>query len=514
MPVKRWISISKQIVAHRIDPLSVWSKLQIQQPAYLLETVTGFDRTAQYSCLGFAPLFRLQGKGHRLEITDLRPGRAGERQILQGPLLESLRFVLNQLGPSLTPHLPPLAEAMVGYLTYDIIRQWENLPNQPDDDLQWPDCDFLIPGKVICFDHRRGFINCGAFDYLGGLSELLDSSQGTRIGEENQDVTSITREEQVRERLRQELDTLVGSLQKCRTEDLQDQVRLAIHTQPLSRNAGIELVSNVDRKTFESSVMRAQQYIYQGDIFQVVLSQRWRCSLPSDPLDLYRALRVLNPSPHMFYLDWGSRQLVGSSPERLVRVEGRWASTRPIAGTRPRGGSPQEDEQLANSLLGDPKERAEHVMLVDLGRNDLGKVSRFGSVEVSRFMQIEHFSHVMHLVSDVQGLLRDGFDAFDALKACFPAGTLTGAPKVRAMEIIDELETVKRGPYGGVVGYFSLQGDMETCITIRSIACQDGLAYIQAGAGIVADSVPEREFRETENKARALVRALEVSQAY
>ncbi|MFQ5587185.1 MAG: anthranilate synthase component I family protein, partial [Thermodesulfobacteriota bacterium] len=277
--------------------------------------------------------------------------------------------------------------------------------------------------------------------------------------------------------------------------------------------SGEDIVSNCTRDGFVGAVKSAKEYIRAGDIIQVVLSQRFQTELDVEPFDVYRALRLVNPSPYMFFLRLGDVELVGSSPEILVRVEGRDIDVRPIAGTRPRGKSDTEDIEYERELLGDAKERAEHIMLVDLGRNDIGRVSETGSVEVNEFMVVERYSHVMHIVSNVHGTLAEGKDALDALRACFPAGTLTGAPKIRAMEIIDEMEPCRRGPYGGAVGYIGFSGNMDMCITIRTILIKGGKIYIQAGAGIVADSDPESEFQETINKARGMLKAVEIARA-
>ncbi len=346
---------------------------------------------------------------------------------------------------------------MVGYFSYDIVRFFEKLPEVSRDDLDLPDAHFIIPSQVICFDHinRKAFLI--SHESIDGVEKLINPSSK----EFN-------------------LDTL--TIGKTR--------------------------SNTSKEQYISSVEKIKEYIQDGDVFQTVLSRRTEVDFKGDSFEIYRVLRSLNPSPYLFYLDFDETNIVGSSPEMLVRSENRTLTTRPLAGTRPRSKDLEEDEKLKVDLLTDEKERAEHVMLVDLHRNDMGKVSEFGSVKVDELMGIEKYSHVQHIVSNVTSKLRSDKDCFDALKSCFPAGTVSGAPKIRAMEIIEELEPIRRGPYAGVVGYFDFSGNMDFAITIRTVFTKNNKAYLQAGAGIVLDSIPEKEFIETENKMGAMINAL------
>jgi anthranilate synthase component 1 len=372
------------------------------------------------------------------------------------------------------PSLPRFTGGAVGYFGYDLVRAWERLPNRPPDDLGLPTCYLAVADTVVIFDHVRHTMKIVA-------NALVDGDGGAAYRE------GIEKVERVYEQLRA---PVAAPDRTGRVHPVMD--------------------SDMPVATFLRAVERAKEYIRAGDIFQAVLSRRFSAGLDGvDALDIYRALRTVNPSPYMFFLDFEGVQVIGSSPELLVRLEGDVVESRPLAGTRPRGETEDADRGLEAELLADEKERAEHVMLVDLGRNDLGRVCEYGSVRVTDLMSVERFSHVMHIVSDVQGRLRPGLDAIDVLRACFPAGTVTGAPKVRAMEIIDELEPMARGPYAGAVGYLGFSGNMDTAITIRTIVVAGNRAYVQAGAGIVADSVPEREYVETVNKAKALVRAIE-----
>jgi anthranilate synthase component 1 len=366
----------------------------------------------------------------------------------------------------------------VGFFGYDLVRTVERLPDEPPDDRGIDDMTVVLTDLVIVFDHLRR--TCS-------LVALCDAEEGDLDAGYDAAV----------QRLRELKARLSGPIPAQRPR-------------PPGPAAG-EVVSNFARERFERSVETCREYIYAGDVFQVVPSQRFSAPIALEPFAVYRGLRTVNPSPYMFFLDFGDIALVGGSPETMVKVIDGEVEMHPIAGTRWRGATPEEDEALAAELLGDPKERAEHVMLVDLGRNDIGRVCEVGSVHVAELMRVRHYSHVMHIESTVAGRLAADRTPADALRATFPAGTLSGAPKVRAMEIIDELEPTKRGPYGGAVGYIGYGGNLDTCITIRTIVCVDGVAHVQAGAGIVADSVPEREYEETQNKAAALFRAIEVA---
>ncbi len=463
------IPVCSSILADTETPVTVWMKLfRDKRYSFLLESVSGGDTVARYSFIGGDPylLFRSRGRTWELSGTIRETG--------EGNPFDRLRklFASNRAVP--VEGIPRFAGGAVGFCGYDAIRHWESIPdgNPKEDDLD--EVFYGFYRTVIAFDNRE--------HRLLLISNLF-------CGEYN----DLARE------YRETVRTL-GSL-----ED-----RLAIRAPSSRISVGVpgDVASNFERSEYEQAVEKCKEYIKAGDIFQVVLSQRFSVTVDAQPFDLYRVLRTVNPSPYMFYLACDTTHIIGASPEMLVRVEDSIVETRPIAGTRPRGANEHEDEHLAEELKADPKEVAEHVMLVDLGRNDLGRVCEFGTVRAEEMMHIEKYSHVMHLVTDVYGKLREGCDAFDALFSCFPAGTLSGAPKIRAMEIIDELEPVKRSLYGGALGYVDFSGNLDHCIVIRTIVFQDKTATVQAGAGIVADSVPAREYDETVNKARALFEAI------
>ncbi|HHW39913.1 MAG TPA: anthranilate synthase component I [Syntrophomonadaceae bacterium] len=460
-------AVWEEVPADLETPISVFKKTAAGEYTYLLESVEGGERIARYSIIGFDPLVIFRAKGDAVEIED-----AGGKRTVRGDPLGALKELMSGLRVGPLPGEPRFFGGAVGYFGYDLVRHFERIPELATDDLGLPDCFFIITRNVLIYDHVRRTLKIVAFEpEEGGRAEA-----------------EIRR---IKERL---LAELPGEQAERRP--------------PASQGP----VSNMSRERFVEGVRRAKEYIKAGDIFQVVLSQRFRQEVNADPFSVYRVLRTLNPSPYMFYLNFGDLRIVGSSPEMLVRVEDGRVETHPIAGTRPRGETPEADEALAREMQADPKERAEHVMLVDLGRNDLGRVCEYGSVRVVRFMENERYSHVMHLVSVVRGRLARGSDAFDALRACFPAGTVSGAPKVRAMEIIEELEPTRRGPYAGAIGYLSFNGNLDSCIAIRTIVMQGNTAYVQAGAGIVADSDPEREYEETLNKAGALLKALSLAE--
>jgi anthranilate synthase component 1 len=447
--------------------------------------VEGGEVWARYSFLGTDPLMVLTAKDGRITLT--RAGARPER-LPDGNPLDVVRRLLREFQPVAVPGLPRFQGGGVGYLAYDMARHMERLPRTTRDDLRLPDAVFLFTDDLVVFDNLRHRLLVIANAHVQGRDEAaLDQAYdraAVRIG---------------------------MTLAKLR--------RPARAPAPLALSAPGPLLtlgedgftSTMDEPAFCEAVRRAKEFIAAGDAYQVVVSRRLDCRLEADPFTVYRALRTINPSPYLFFLRLGRTTIVGSSPEVLVRVEGDRVDLRPIAGTHPRGATPEADAAIEAELRNDPKERAEHVMLVDLGRNDVGRISVLGTVKVTEFMAIERYSHVMHLVSHVVGRLRAGADAVDVLQACFPAGTVTGAPKIRAMEIIDALEPTQRGPYAGAVGYLSYSGNLDSCITIRTIVCHGPRASVQVGAGIVADSDPKTEWLETGSKARGLVLALRMA---
>ena len=409
---------------------------------------------------------------------------AGCEEFRSADPLEEIRGRVNALRAAHVGGLPPFIGGAVGYAGYDVVRYVEHLPHSPPDDRGLPDLCFAFYDQMVVFDHINKTL------FVIALARL-DGSRST----------PAEAYQQACRRVDQLVERLSSPFRELSFADIQT-----------ASDSRVAYASNFRREDFESAVRKCVEYIRAGDIFQVVISQRLEVEVRADPFEIYRTLRVVNPSPFMFFLRTPDVTLVGSSPEIMCRVVDGKVTVRPLAGTRRRGETEEEDQRLAAELLADPKERAEHVMLVDLGRNDVGRVARYGSVKVSDVMTIERYSHVMHITSNVTGELAPSQDAFAALRACLPAGTVSGAPKVRAMEIIDELEPHRRGPYAGAVGYFDYGGNMDTCIALRTIVVQGGKAYIQAGAGIVADSVPEREYQETLNKARGLLKAIEITE--
>ena len=473
------IPVTRQILADMETPVSAFRKIDSGNYAFLLESVEGGEQWGRYSFLGSNPSLVLRAIGDRV---DLLRGEGIQRLPGRQDPIAALEGVLAGYKAVPVPGLPRFTGGMVGYLSYDIVRHLERLPDRTVDDLDIPDALLMLTDTLLIFDNVTHRITV--------LSNAVVEDQ-----------TPSGVERAYREAA-QKIDAIIGALRRP--------VGAPVGRAPRAGNVRPD--STFGREAFCKVVARTKEYIQAGDIIQAVLSQRLTLRTDVDPFDVYRALRVVNPSPYMYYLRLGELKVVGSSPEVLVRLEGERIDLRPIAGTRPRGAGEPEDCRLAEELAADPKERAEHIMLVDLGRNDVGKVARVGSVEVPALMTVERYSHVMHLVSHVRGRLEPGRSAFDLLRACFPAGTVTGAPKVRAMEIIEELEPTRRGPYAGAVGYVSFSGNLDTCITIRTVVFSRGLATIQAGAGIVADSEPEREYEETMNKARALLRAIELAE--
>jgi anthranilate synthase component 1 len=465
-------------------PISAVLKFSGEANVFLLESAEAAERFGRYSFLGFDPRRTLSYRGGLYTVVDAD----GVREVPAPDPFRGLAGIVGKKSVAPLPNLPAFVGGAVGYFSYDAVRYLEKLPAElaPPDDLSVPEAYFAITDTLVVFDHLRHKVL---------VVSLVDAARVRDV--EGEGFAAAYR--RAADDIRRVADRLSA---------------------PLARRAlpmgswGSEISSNCTRERYEEAVERAKEYIRAGDAFQVVPSQRFASQIGDlDPLLLYRGLRTVNPSPYMTYLKFGDLSLVGASPEPLVRVEGRRVMTRPIAGTRRRGATPEEDAALAEDLLADEKERAEHVMLVDLGRNDLGRVSEVGSVELASFMEIERYSHVMHIVSTVEGNLREDLTALDALAAAFPAGTVSGAPKVRAMEIIDELEPTRRGPYAGATGYYGVDGRLDTCITLRTALLKDGMIYFQAGGGVVADSVPALEYEESCNKARAMVSALEVARS-
>jgi anthranilate synthase component 1 len=411
----------------------------------------------------------------------VKKGKRGRRIPGQGAPLDRLRELMSVYRPVTVPGLPRFVGGIVGYLGYDMVKTFENIPSRRKEHLGLPDFAFLLTETLLIFDNVSQKIKVVANAHVKSPSE--------------RNIRSAYREATAR------IEKMITRLRRPLR-----QIKLK------RRRSPIGFTPNMSKADFEKMVVRTQEYIKAGDIFQCVLSQRWETNLQAQPFQLYRALRVVNPSPYMYYLRIAGVELVGSSPEILVRCEDGTVSVRPIAGTRRRGGTAEEDAQLERRLLADTKERAEHIMLVDLGRNDVGRVAEPGSVQVESLMNVERYSHVMHIVSNVTGTLDRSKTVYDVLKACFPAGTVSGAPKIRAMEIIEELEPAKRGPYAGAVGYVGFSGNMDMCINIRTVVVSRHRAFIQAGAGIVADSNPEHEYEETCNKARAMMQAIELAE--
>ncbi|MGB9803996.1 anthranilate synthase component I [Desulfofundulus sp.] len=515
----RLLPVTAEWEADMETPISLFSRLAVRGPSFLLESVEGNEKLARYSFIGFDPLALYCQKGGFGKIipggedpTDLFEVIKAISNIASGGTsdgpehgyyLKGNPFILlNQLmsylkGPQLS-ELPRFYGGAVGYFGYDLVRWLEKLPRIAADDLGIPDMILLFTGTLVILDHLRHTVRV-VVNTLPGLGPETAYMQAVETIEKIQQ--SINSPHALREFTG--MPKLYGRPNTPGSQQ-QDIKKRSSTSSDTSRS----ISASITREEFVSLVQKAGKYIREGDILQVVLSQRLQMPFKGDPFQVYRRLRCLNPSPYLYYLNLGQVVIAGSSPEMLVRVEGSMVETRPIAGTRPRGATLEEDEALAAELRSDPKERAEHVMLVDLGRNDLGRVCTPGSVTVPQFMSVEKYSHVMHLVSSVRGVLARNSSSFDAFMACFPAGTVSGAPKVRAMEIIEELEPLRRGPYAGAVGYLGYNGNLDTAITIRTVTFYRGSAYVQAGAGIVADSVPEKEYQETLNKARALLQTL------
>lgn len=474
------IPVYKEILADIETPASAFLKINQKDYAYLLESVEGPEFVARYSFLGSEPALIFRSKGKEVEVTE----RGKSRKLKSADPLGEIRKLMSKYRFVKSEGLPRFCGGLVGFMGYDMVRFFEEIDDKNPDDLKLPDCLFMLTDTILIFDHSNQVIKIVNNVYLKGKKS---KAQIAKIYQE-----AIARIEGIAAKLKKPLGK---------------SMRLSAH-----RKAKSKIKSNLSRKEFSAIVKKAKDYIRQGEIIQAVLSQRFSVKFHCPSFDIYRALRSINPSPYMFYLKLKDFSLIGSSPELFVRCEEGEIAVRPIAGTRPRGKDEAEDGRLINQLLADPKELAEHIMLVDLGRNDIGRVAEFNSVKISELMVIEKYSHVMHIVSEVRGRLRKDRDIYELIEASFPAGTVSGAPKVRAMEIIDELENLRRGPYAGLVGYFSFSGNLDSCITIRTIVTKKKTAYIQAGAGIVADSVPQREYEETKNKARAQIAAIELAE--
>lgn len=480
-----WVPVYRRLVSDMLTPVTGFLKLDDGSSACLFESVIGGEKVGRYSFLAARPIERFEAWGNQVTITTCANGEVESVEELEAE--DPLALLAQQMQSWRAAHwpaLPPFCGGAVGYAGYDTVRYCEKLPNAPEDDRGLPDLSFALYDTMVVFDNISKTI------FVVVLARV-DDDRSLREAYED----ACQRVDALVDRLSQPLPTL------------------ALADIDTSGVPAVPYKSNFAQADFEQAVEKCREYIRAGDIFQVVISQRLQMEIESSPLEIYRTLRVVNPSPFMFYLRTPSVTLVGSSPEIMVRVVDGRMTVRPLAGTRPRGASEEEDLRLAEELLADPKERAEHVMLVDLGRNDVGRVAEYGSVILADVMTIERYSHVMHITSNVQGKLRPDLSAFDALQACLPAGTVSGAPKVRAMEIIDELEPHRRGPYAGAVGYVDFSGNMDTCIALRTIVIQGKTAYVQVGAGIVADSDPASEYQETLNKARGLLKAIEITEA-
>jgi anthranilate synthase component I len=471
------VPVVKSVSADLLTPVSAFLAIAAKEPhAFLLESVERGEQIGRYTFLGARPYMRLRARGAAIEIE-----RGRQRERLEGNVFESVKQLLSDHKPALSPGLPPFTAGAVGYFAYDVVRQLEKIGEHAKDDLSLPDCELMFFDRLLAFDHLRHQI------HIVAAADVSRENPRAAYDRAVRDISALERK-------------------------LAAGVRPAMWRKSAKGRSGkLKIHGGTSRAKFMRNVERCKEYIAAGDIFQVVISQRLDFVPGVEPFGLYRALRQINPSPYLYFLRMGEREILGSSPEMLVRVSGKKLEYRPIAGTHPRGRDEAEDLRLEEQMRSDEKERAEHVMLVDLGRNDLGRVSEYGSVKVKDLMYVERYSHVMHLVSALEGRLRKDLSALDAFAACFPAGTLSGAPKVRAMQIIEELEPVRRGIYGGSVLYADFAGNLDSCIGIRTMLMQGKRAYLQAGAGIVADSDPAKEFQESMNKAQALIRAVEMA---
>lgn len=477
------IPVYGQINADLDTPVSAFLKIKKGEYSFLLESVEGQENIAKFSFLGANPSLVIRSKARNIEIRDFSR-KSVRRFITKSDPLQEIKKIMQRFKAVPIKGLPRFYGGLVGFAGYDLIRFFEDIPDKNRDDLRLPDSVFMLTDTILVFDHINHTIKI---------------------------VTNVILPEPKKAALSQKSKRRLYRQALGKIKDIQAQLKgeiTLVKEKKGSKSNKIRINSNFKRSEFQEIIKKAKVFIRKGDIIQTVLSQRFSAKITGEPFDIYRALRSLNPSPYMYFLKFKGFYLVGSSPEMLVRCEEGVVRTRPIAGTRPRGRNQAEDLRLEKELLHDSKERAEHIMLVDLGRNDLGRVCKPGTVKLSEFMNVEKYSHVMHLVTEVRGRLQDNLDVYEVLRAGFPAGTVSGSPKIRAMEIIDELENLRRGPYAGCVGYFSFSHNMDTCITIRTIVIKGGVAYIQAGAGIVADSLPNKEYLETVNKAKALFEAI------
>jgi len=474
------IPVYCQILSDNLTPVGAYARLTEKSThSFLLESVVGGEKIARYSFLSCDPIMTFEARGTQVEITENKR----VRRLEDSDPLRILEQILKPYHAMHFPGLPRFLGGLVGYAGYDMVRYYEKkLDHEPADDRKLPDLAFGLYPDMVVFDHVNKTIKIVSNAFLENGFRTAYNKAAERI--------------------------------EWLMEKLSSQVNFPPTPIDLSTEPKLEFTSNFKRQDFEHAVERCKEYIFAGDIFQVVLSQRLAVKTKADPFNIYRALRVVNPSPFMFHFKTPACTLVGSSPEIMCRVEDGVITNRPLAGTRRRGKTPEEDQALETELLADPKERAEHIMLVDLGRNDVGKVSELGSVKVTDEMKVERYSHVMHICSNVEGKLAAGKSAFDALRSTLPVGTVSGAPKVRAMQIIDEFEPTKRGPYAGAVGYVDFSGNMDTCIALRTLVVQGDTAYVQVGAGLVADSVPESEYQETINKAKGQLKAIEIAESF
>jgi anthranilate synthase component 1 len=474
------VVVYRRLISDSLTPVSAFRRIDTGECACLFESVIGGEKVGRYSILAVQPNEEIEARGNQLRT--YKDGHVTEETVTD-PLNELRdRLGRKRIAPWAGLAAQPLIGGAIGYVGYDVVRYTEHLPNAPRDDRHIPDMSFAFYDRLIIFDNVTKVMVVSVAVPTQGMTDPRHSYQ---------------------EAVRQ-VDELVDKLSHPGADP-------ALADIAADGESDLEFRSNFDQPQFEQAVNRCVEYIQAGDVFQVVLSQRLEVEFHDDPFELYRTLRIVNPSPFMFFLRTRATTLIGSSPEIMCRVMNRRVTVRPLAGTRRRGATLEEDRTLAEELLADPKERAEHVMLVDLGRNDVGRIAKYGTVKLDDVMVIERYSHVMHITSNVSGDLADGKDAFDALRACLPAGTVSGAPKVRAMQIIDELEPHRRGPYAGAVGYIDYGGNMDTCIALRTIVLHGTKAYVQAGAGIVADSVPANEYQETLNKARGLLRSIDLT---